>query len=96
MEAWVMTWNERFTASNGITAVLEEPDENEEQRTVNPGELPMIVVCARDPDSDEDDDFEEDDEDFDYFYDDDDEEDFDDEFDEDLEEEEVEEEDEES
>ena len=91
-----MTWIERITASNGIAAVLEEPAETEEQETVDPGELPLIVVCARGADSDDDEDFEEDDEDFDYFYDDDDEEDFDDEFDEDLEEEEVEEEDEES
>lgn len=83
---------EQITASNGIAAVLEEPEETQETETVNPWELPLTVVCARD--ADDDDDVEEDDEDFDYFSDDDDEEDFDEEFDDDLEEEELEEEEE--
>ena len=58
-----MTWIENITASNGITTVQEEPEQSEEQETVNPWELPLTVVCARDPDDDEEEEFEEDDED---------------------------------
>lgn len=86
-----MTWIDTITANNGIRAVLAD-EAAEEIQTVNPWELPVTIVCARDPDDEEEDDLDEDDEDFDYFCDDDDDEDFDEEFDEDLEEEGLEEE----
>ena len=88
-----MTWIEKIAAADGITAVFEGPAESEEQKTDKPWELPVTVVCAKDPDDDEDEDTDEDEDDLDYFYDDDEEdEDFDEEFDDDIEEEDLEEE----
>jgi hypothetical protein len=90
-----MTRMDEPVASNHITAMLEETEEETEQtETVNPWGMPLTVVCARDAD-DEEEDLGDDEEDLDYFYDDDEDEDLDDDFDEDLEDDDLEEEEEE-